>query len=103
MQSHTAVTASDEKPDVITTEHLADAGENGGDGATGSAMAMRARDDDLSIWHSLQKHKLVVTIAMVAAFSASLDGYREQLPSSTRTPLVLTLAHRDQSERRHRF
>ncbi|PSK42897.1 High-affinity glucose transporter [Elsinoe australis] len=79
MQSHTGVTTSDEKPDVVTTEHLADAGENGGNGATGSAMAMRARDDDLSIWHSLQKHKLVVTIAMVAAFSASLDGYQISL------------------------
>ncbi|KAF2226018.1 MFS transporter [Elsinoe ampelina] len=40
---------------------------------------MRARDDDLSIWQSLLKHKLVVSIAMVAAFSAALDGYQISL------------------------
>jgi hypothetical protein len=38
---------------------------------------MRSKEDDLSVWKSLLRHRLVATIAMAAAFSASLDGYRE--------------------------
>lgn len=37
---------------------------------------MRSELDNLSIWESLRRYKVVTTIAMVAAFSASLDGYR---------------------------
>ncbi|OJJ44016.1 hypothetical protein ASPZODRAFT_122161 [Penicilliopsis zonata CBS 506.65] len=42
---------------------------------------MRAREDDLSVWQSVQRYKLVGVIAMAAAFSASLDGYQINLNS----------------------
>jgi SP family general alpha glucoside:H+ symporter-like MFS transporter len=38
---------------------------------------MRSREDDLSVWQCALRFKRVSLIAMVAAFSASLDGYRE--------------------------
>ena len=41
------------------------------------AAVMRSRADELSIWQSLLKNKLLGLIAMSAAFSASLEGYRE--------------------------
>lgn len=37
---------------------------------------MRSREDDLSVWQSALRFKRVSLIAMIAAFSASLDGYR---------------------------
>jgi hypothetical protein len=43
---------------------------------TAANHLMRSKEDDLSVWKSLFRHKLVATIAMAAAFSASLDGYR---------------------------
>lgn len=42
----------------------------------GATMQMRSKSDDLSVWQSMVKHKLVGLVAMSAAFSASLDGYR---------------------------
>jgi hypothetical protein len=40
---------------------------------------MRSALDDISIWASLSRYKVVTMIAMAAAFSAALDGYRETL------------------------
>lgn len=40
---------------------------------------MRSREDDLSVWQCALRFKRVSLIAMVAAFSASLDGYRKEL------------------------
>ncbi|KAL2823213.1 general substrate transporter [Aspergillus cavernicola] len=40
---------------------------------------MRSTLDDLSIWESLRRYKVVTMIAMAAAFSASLDGYQINL------------------------
>ncbi|KAL3481246.1 general substrate transporter [Aspergillus californicus] len=40
---------------------------------------MRSTLDDLSIWESLGRYKVVTMIAMAAAFSASLDGYQINL------------------------
>jgi hypothetical protein len=54
-------------------EHVADDAQHG----NAAAHVMRSKEDDLSVWKSLLRHKLVATIAMAAAFSASLDGYRE--------------------------
>lgn len=39
--------------------------------------AIRAQEDELSVLQAARRHWLVVTIGMIAAFSASLDGYRE--------------------------
>jgi hypothetical protein len=40
---------------------------------------MRSREDDLGIWQCVLRFKTVSLIAMTAAFSASLDGYRKLL------------------------
>jgi hypothetical protein len=37
---------------------------------------MRSNLDDLGIWEGLLRYKTVTMIAMAAAFSAALDGYR---------------------------
>lgn len=44
----------------------------------GGDPVMRSREDDLSVWQCAFRFKRVSLIAMVAAFSASLDGYREK-------------------------
>lgn len=38
---------------------------------------MRSRADELSIWQSVRRNKVLGLIAMSAAFSAALDGYRK--------------------------
>jgi hypothetical protein len=43
----------------------------------GDAPQMRLKSDDLGIWESVGRYKLVSAVAMAAAFAASLDGYRE--------------------------
>ncbi|KAG8631596.1 hypothetical protein KVT40_000736 [Elsinoe batatas] len=68
-----------DKVESVKVELGNDMEEVGVDGTRAAGMAMRARDDDLSIWQSLLKHKLVVSIAMVAAFCAALDGYQISL------------------------
>lgn len=40
------------------------------------APIMRSGEDDLGIWQSVRRFRTVSLIAMAAAFSASLDGYR---------------------------
>lgn len=47
----------------------------------GGIVLMRTKADDLTIWQSAKRHKRASLLAMVAAFSASLDGYRK-----TRSP-----------------
>lgn len=42
----------------------------------GEAPQMRLKSDDLGVWESIGRYKLVTAVAMAAAFSASLDGYR---------------------------
>jgi hypothetical protein len=48
---------------------------------TGPGPVMRTREDDLGVWETLQRYKLIAFVGMCAAFTATLDGYRE-LPSS---------------------
>ena len=50
--------------------------ENSSPEEKGPAQQMRTRADDLPIWESVKRYKLVSSLAMAAAFSASLDGYR---------------------------
>ena len=45
---------------------------------------MRSREDDLGVWQCVRRFKIVSLIAMIAAFSASLDGYRKLLLLKTR-------------------
>lgn len=43
----------------------------------GATPIMRTKEDDLSVWQSVRRYKWVSVLAMLAAFSASLDGYRK--------------------------
>ncbi|TVY14735.1 General alpha-glucoside permease [Lachnellula arida] len=45
----------------------------------GDAPLMRSKADDLTVWQSVRIYKRVGVIAMLAAFSASLDGYQINL------------------------
>ncbi|KAE8336551.1 hypothetical protein BDV24DRAFT_178434 [Aspergillus arachidicola] len=45
----------------------------------GGAPVMRSKEDDLSIWQTVRRYKLVSIMAMAAAFSAALDGYQINL------------------------
>lgn len=47
------------------------------------APIMRSREDDLGIWQCVLRFKNVSLIAMAAAFSASLDGYRKAVGCDT--------------------
>ncbi|GIJ90475.1 hypothetical protein Asppvi_009430 [Aspergillus pseudoviridinutans] len=51
------------------------------DSATGKEAAplMRCKEDDLTVWQSVRRYRMVAVIAMAAAFSASLDGYQINL------------------------
>lgn len=42
----------------------------------GDGPIMRSKVDDLSVWQSIRQYKVIGVVAMAAAFSASLDGYR---------------------------
>lgn len=65
---------------------------------------MRSKSDDVSVWQSMMQHKLVGLVAMSAAFSASLDGYREcsAMRESIMKGVELTF-YRDHTEWRYRF
>jgi SP family general alpha glucoside:H+ symporter-like MFS transporter len=41
-----------------------------------SVPTMRSQEDDLSVWETAKRYRLVVALGMATAFSASLDGYR---------------------------
>lgn len=43
----------------------------------GQAVQMMTSLDTLTVWQALRVYKKVAIIAMIAAFSASLDGYRK--------------------------
>ncbi len=60
------------KQDEKTIEHV-DVNEH----SKGGEPVMRSEMDDLSVWQSVKAYKLVTAVAMAAAFTASLDGYRE--------------------------
>ena len=41
------------------------------------AQPKRSKVDDIGVWQSIQRYRGVGFVAMAAAFSASLDGYRK--------------------------
>lgn len=43
----------------------------------GEVPVMRSKADDLTVWQSVRRYRNVGYIAMLAAFCASLDGYRK--------------------------
>lgn len=46
---------------------------------------MRSQVDDISVWKTARQFKVASLIAMTAAFSASLDGYRKSSRSGHST------------------
>lgn len=67
-------------PDDGTVMHCDNAEVTRQMSTKGEAPLMRSKVDDLGILESARQYKFVSLIAMVAAFSASLDGYRETTP-----------------------
>jgi hypothetical protein len=57
-----------------TIEHVSTQQEP--DMASKERPVMRSKVDDMTVWQSVKQFKLVSLVAMAAAFSASLDGYR---------------------------
>ncbi|KAF3400903.1 hypothetical protein DPV78_006065 [Talaromyces pinophilus] len=41
------------------------------------AQPKRSKGDDIDVWQSIQRYRVVGFVAMAVAFSASLDGYRK--------------------------
>lgn len=70
----------------IGTSTHADAPAADGLAAENEGPVTRSTTDDLSVWQSARQHKYLGLVAMAAAFSASLDGYRTFLP-----PIILIL------------
>lgn len=58
---------------------------------------MRSREDDLGVWQCVRRFKHVSLIAMTAAFSASLDGYRKKYPMTSWYGPYNLMVHRNQS------
>lgn len=58
-------------------EHYATTEEMARTISKGGMPLMRAKADNLTVWQSMKRYKRASLFAMVAAFSASLDGYRK--------------------------
>lgn len=68
------------KIETETVEHCARTETMDGETTKKGALLMRSNADDLSIWQSVRQYKSLGIVAMAAAFSASLDGYRMETP-----------------------
>lgn len=73
------VTMQQAKAERETIENYTNAEEMPPPSAKGGAPLMRSKADDLSVWQSIRRYKIVGLIAMAAAFCASLDGYQINL------------------------
>ncbi|GAB1193954.1 hypothetical protein APSETT444_003191 [Aspergillus pseudonomiae] len=60
-----------EQPTAEENEHCAI--------SKGGAPLMRSKEDDLSVWQTVRRYKVISVVAMAAAFSAALDGYQINL------------------------
>jgi SP family general alpha glucoside:H+ symporter-like MFS transporter len=68
--------AQQEKGNIEMVENRTTAEEMPPQDSKGGAPLMRSKADELSVWQSVRLYKRVGVIAMIAAFAASLDGYR---------------------------
>jgi SP family general alpha glucoside:H+ symporter-like MFS transporter len=66
-------------PGEMIVEHDTKEDELPGASEKCAPPAMRSKSDDLTVWEAVKRYKLVTLVAMGAAFSASLDGYRQSL------------------------
>ncbi|KIX08671.1 uncharacterized protein Z518_03328 [Rhinocladiella mackenziei CBS 650.93] len=71
----TDLKADDKKGEFVDVEHYDTTESKSG------PPQMRSKADDLTVWQSVKRYKLVSLVAMCAAFSASLDGYQITLNS----------------------
>lgn len=63
--------------DVETVENRRAHNEMPSELVEGGEAVMRSKEDELSVWQTVKRYRFAGTIAMTAAFCASLDGYRE--------------------------
>ncbi|KAF3764006.1 general substrate transporter [Cryphonectria parasitica EP155] len=71
--------ALDEKPEQEGIERALTTGEDDAGNMKGDRHVMRARADDLGIWETVKRYRLVTLVGMIAAFAATLDGYQINL------------------------
>jgi SP family general alpha glucoside:H+ symporter-like MFS transporter len=69
--------AQQEKGNIEMVENSTTAEEMQPPDSKGGAPLMRSKADDLSVWQCVWLYKRVGVISMIAAFAASLDGYRK--------------------------
>lgn len=74
----------DIKAETVNIENFDVEDEKNGGGAK-----MRTRADDLGVWESVKRYKLITAVGMAAAFAASMDGYRESSSSLSLSVFVL--------------
>jgi SP family general alpha glucoside:H+ symporter-like MFS transporter len=75
--SHDTVPMESAKVETEQVEHYATTEEMARTISKGGMPLMRAKADNLTVWQSMKRYKRASLFAMVAAFSASLDGYRK--------------------------
>jgi len=51
-------------------------------------VQMKSSLDDLSTWQAIKRYKRICIICMLAAFSASLDGYQSELDDCASSDVV---------------
>lgn len=76
-KTHDIVLMEQAKGEDETIEHSGTADDVQYTSSKAGMPVMRSKADDLTVWQSVRRYKFVSLIAMVAAFSASLDGYRK--------------------------
>lgn len=70
-------TTSGIKADISHLDDARDDGYDSGGKDLPHQAIMKSTLDRMSVWQAMRVYKRVVGVAMLAAFSASLDGYRE--------------------------
>lgn len=68
------IVVSNIKDDEATKEYMTE------DVSNKNAPPMRMKSDDIPILESVGRYRLITLVGIAAAFSASLDGYRELTP-----------------------
>lgn len=72
--------AAPQHPDINkaeTVDHIEGDDQMHSDALKDGTPLMRSQVDNLSVWESVKRYRVVTVISMLAAFSAALDGYRK--------------------------
>lgn len=65
------------KVEIENVEHYVTTEEMQRTISKGNIPLMRTQADNLTVWQSVKRYRRASLLAMIAAFSASLDGYRK--------------------------